>query len=119
MKKFIAGRIKAVFYSLNGAFHLLKTEHSIQAQTIISVIFIFLGFYFKISPTEWMFKILAIALILSIESLNTAVEKICDYIHPDHNKKIGIIKDISAGAAFFAFIYAFSTVCYIYYPILF
>ena len=85
MKKFISGRIKAVFYSLSGAFHLLKTEHSIQAQIIISVIFIFLGFYFKISATEWMFKILAIALILSIESLNTAVEMMLKL--DDFNKK--------------------------------
>ena len=119
MKKFIFGRIKAVFYSIKGAIILIKTEHSIQAQIIVSLFFIFLGFYFKISATEWMFKILAISLILSIESLNTAVEKICDFIHPDFNKKIEIIKDISAGASFFAFIYALSTVIYIYFPKLF
>lgn len=115
MKKFIFGRIKAVFYSIKGAIILIKTEHSVQAQIIVSLFFIFLGFYFKISATEWMFKILAISLILSIESLNTAVEKICDFIHPDFNKKIGFIKDIAAGAVFFAAVFAIFVIYYIYW----
>lgn len=112
---FLTGRIKAVFYSFKGAFLLLKTEHSIQAQFIISVAFIIAGFYFEISKTEWVFQILAICLILTAESLNTAIEKIADFIHPDFNKKIGFIKDISAGAVFFAAIFALFIIYTIYW----
>jgi diacylglycerol kinase (ATP) len=36
--------------------------------------------------------------VLAAEILNTAIEKICDFIHPDFDKRIGFIKDISAGA---------------------
>ena len=39
MINFITGRIKAIFYSLKGAFLLLKTEHSIQAQSLIALDF--------------------------------------------------------------------------------
>ena len=39
MIKFITGRIKAIFYSIKGAFLLLKTEHSIQAQSFIALLF--------------------------------------------------------------------------------
>ena len=119
MINFITGRIKAIFYSLKGAFLLLKTENSIQAQSFIASLFIIAGFYFEISKSDWLFQILAICLVLTAESLNSAIEKIADFIHPDFNKKIGIIKDISAGASFFAFIYALSTVIYIYFPKLF
>lgn len=112
---FLTGRIKAVFYSFKGAFLLLKTEHSIQAQSIIAVAFIIAGFYFEISKTEWVFQILAICLILTAESLNTAIEKIADFIHPDFNKKIGFIKDISAGAVFFAAIFALFIIYTIYW----
>ncbi len=106
MINFITGRIKDIFYSLKGAFLLLKTEHSNQAQSLIALIFIIAGFFFDISKTEWIFQILAICLVLTAESLNTAIEKIADFIHPNHNKKIGFIKDISSGAVFFFSIFA-------------
>jgi diacylglycerol kinase (ATP) len=114
MIKFITGRIKAIFYSIKGAFLLLKTEHSIQTQSIIALMFIIAGLYFEISDIEWLFQILAICLVLCAESLNTAIEKIADFIHPDYNKKIGFIKDIAAGAVFFAAIFALATVYFIY-----
>ncbi len=114
MLKFITGRIKAIFYSIKGAFLLLKTEHSIQAQSFIALLFIIAGFYFKISDIEWMFQVLAICLVLCAESLNTAIEKLADFIHPDHNKKIGFIKDVAAGAVFFASIFALLTIYMIY-----
>ncbi len=41
-------------------------------------------------------------LVLSIEGMNTAVEKTADFIHKEHHPKIGFIKDISAGAVTFA-----------------
>jgi diacylglycerol kinase (ATP) len=115
MINFITGRIKAIFYSLKGAFLLLKTEHSIQAQSLIALIFIIAGFFFEISNIEWIFQVLAICLVLTAESLNTAIEKIADFIHPDHNKKIGFIKDISAGAVFFAAIFALFIIYNIYW----
>ena len=115
MLKFITGRTKAIFYSIKGAFLLLKTEHSIQAQSIIALLFIVVGFYFEISDIEWLFQILAICLVLCAESLNTAIEKLADFIHPDDNKKIGFIKDVAAGAVFFASIFALLTI-YMIYP---
>ena len=114
MFKFITGRTKAIFYSIKGAYLLLKTEHSIQAQSVISILFIVAGFYFDISQLEWMFQILAICLVLTAESLNSAIEKIADFIHPDYNKKIGFIKDIAAGAVFFAAVFALFVIYIIY-----
>lgn len=36
--------------------------------------------------------------VLSAEIFNTAIEKICDIIQPEFDKRIGFIKDISAAA---------------------
>jgi diacylglycerol kinase (ATP) len=41
-------------------------------------------------------------LVLIAETINTAIEKICDFVEPNFNKKIGLIKDISAGAVILA-----------------
>ena len=63
-----------------------------------------------------VFVLLAISLVLTAESLNSAIEKVADFIHPDFNKKIKLIKDVSAGAVFFAFLFALAVVCLVYIP---
>ena len=65
---------------------------------------------------EWLFQTLAIGLVLSIEGLNTAVEKVADFIHPEYHTKIGFIKDIAAGAVFFAAMTAIAIGLMIYLP---
>jgi diacylglycerol kinase (ATP) len=52
---------------------------------------------------------------MSIEGLNTAVEKIADFIH-NYHERIGFIKDIAAGAVFFAGITAIIIGLIIYVP---
>ncbi len=74
------------------------------------------GFLMHLSATEWLFQIMAIGLILVAESLNTAIEKMADFIHPEYHKQIGRIKDISAGATFFAAIIAIIIGLIIYVP---
>ena len=113
---FFSGRLKSLKYALLGAYKLLSTEHSVMVQFSIGLLMTFAGFYFEITSTEWMFQILAIGLVLSIEGLNTAIEKIADFIHPDFHTKIGFIKDIAAGAVFFAAMTAIAIGLIIYIP---
>jgi diacylglycerol kinase (ATP) len=116
MIKFISGRLKGIFYSVKGALYLIKTEHSIQAQLFIALLFVIAGSYLGLSNTEWLFVLLAISLVLTAESLNSAIEKVADFIHPNYNKKIGLIKDVSAGAVFFAALFALAVLCLVYIP---
>lgn len=115
-KTFLTGRFKSMGFALKGAIKLITTEHSVMVQSSIAVLLIFAGFYFEISREEWLFQTLAIGLVLSIEGLNTAVEKIADFIHPEFHDRIGFIKDIAAGAVFFAAMTAIAIGCIIYIP---
>jgi len=100
-------------------FLLLKTESSIQIQFVLALLITAAGFYFDISNTEWMIQTLTIALVLSIEGLNTAIEKLSDFVHEDFEPRIGIIKDISAGAVFFTAIASKIVALIIYIPKIF
>lgn len=113
---FFTGRLKSVGFAVKGALKLITTEHSVMVQSSIAVLMIIAGFYYDISKTEWMFQIMAFGLVLSIEGLNTAVEKIADFIHPDYHERIGFIKDIAAGAVFFAALSAIAIGLIIYLP---
>ena len=74
------------------------------------------GFYFNISKTEWLVQILAIGLVISIEGVNTAIEEVANFIHPEFHSKIGFIKDIAAGAVFIAAFFASIVGLIIYLP---
>lgn len=115
---FVTGRLKSFKFAILGAYKLVTTEHSIMVQFSLGVLVTIAGFYFEITTTEWLFQTLAIGLVLSIEGLNTAVEKIADFIHPDFHSRIGFIKDIAAGAVFFAAVSALAIGCIIYVPII-
>ena len=113
---FFKGRLKSMGFAFHGARKLLTTEHSVMVQVCIGIATIVAGFYFNISQTEWLFQTLAIGLVLSIEGLNTAVEKVADFIHPEFHERIGFIKDIAAGAVFFAALTALAIGLIIYIP---
>lgn len=113
---FVKGRIKSLKYAVVGAYKLLTTEHSIMVQFTIGILVTILGFVFEITKVEWMLQTLAVGMVLGIEGMNTAVEKIADFIHPEHHKKIGFIKDIAAGAVAFAAIAAIVIGLIIYIP---
>ncbi|MBC5836737.1 diacylglycerol kinase family protein [Flavobacterium muglaense] len=113
---FFTGRLKSVTYAFKGAVKLITTEHSIMVQFSLGILLSITGFYFNITSTEWLFQTMAIGLVMSIEGLNTAVEKIADFIHPNYHERIGFIKDIAAGAVFFAAITAIIIGLIIYMP---
>ena len=113
---YIGKRLKAFKYAFKGAFLLLRHEASVQVQTVIAIIMTFAGFYFEISNTEWMLQILAIGMVIGIEGLNTAAEEIANFVHPDFHKRIAFIKDVAAGAVFFAAVSAVIIGCIIYIP---
>jgi diacylglycerol kinase (ATP) len=63
-----------------------------------------------------MFQCLIIGLVLVAEALNTAIEKVADFVHPDYHEKIGFIKDIAAGAPSFAAFTSLIIAGFIYIP---
>lgn len=116
MSGFLIGRIKSIQYAVKGFFLLLTTENAIKSQVFFALIFTGLGIYFDLSRVDWALQFLAIGLVLSVESLNTAVEKVCDFIHPEHHSKIGFIKDVASGAVTFAALTALVIGLLIYLP---
>ncbi len=116
---FLGKRIRGGGYAIKGAWLLLKHEPSIQVQFVISILVCLAGWFFDITRTEWMFQFLAIGLVMAAEGLNTAMEAMADFVHPDFHNKIGHIKDVAAGAVFIAALIAVIIACIIYFPYIF
>lgn len=98
----IKGRAKAFAYAFAGLIYAFKIGHAIWIQSAIAAVVILFGFYLHITMNDWRWIALAIALVWTTEIMNTAVESVCDALHPDHHPMIGIAKDAAAGAVLMA-----------------
>ncbi|TZF99094.1 diacylglycerol kinase family protein (plasmid) [Chryseobacterium panacisoli] len=89
---------KSFLNAFRGVFMMIKTERNFQIEVLAFFVNLFLIFYFKLSSIDAALVLIASFAVLSAEIFNTAIEKICDIIQPDFDKRIGFIKDIAAGA---------------------
>ena len=110
---------KSFFNAFRGIFMMLRTERNFQIQTAALAANIFLIFYLKLSDIDTLLVLMASFAVLSAESFNTAIEKICDLTHPEFDTRVGFIKDVSAGAVILTVIAAFTVGLYVYWKYIF
>lgn len=89
---------KAFGFAFYGLFLFMKSERNGKIQMAISVLVISAGIALQITAHEWIIVLLCIAAVLSLEMLNSAIEKLCDLVYEEYHPTIKIIKDVSAGA---------------------
>lgn len=66
-----------------------------------------LGFTLDITTMEWCIVLICTGAVLTLETMNTAIEAFVDMVQPNHHPIAGKIKDLSAGAVFIFTIIAF------------
>lgn len=97
-----SNRISSIKNALNGIRRMIAIETNAKIHVIAALIVLALGIYCEITSIEWALVSLSIGFVLSMEALNTAIEKMADFIQPEYDKKIKDIKDVAAGAVLFS-----------------
>lgn len=90
--------IKSFAYAMNGLKICFAGEPNFRIHTFLAIIAVIFGIAFHISAIEWIAICFCIAFVISMEMLNTAIEKLCDVVHQDVHPGIKLVKDIAAGA---------------------
>lgn len=94
----LKARLKSFTYAFNGLRVMLKNEHNFRIHCFATVCAVTTGIIFNLSALEWAAIVFAIVLVVAGETFNSAVERLCDFVQPGRDERIGIIKDMSAGA---------------------
>jgi diacylglycerol kinase len=90
--------VKSFGYALSGIVSCFRSEPNFRIHSGFSIVVLILSFVCNISAIEWIAVSFCIAFVISMEMLNTAIEKFCDVIHKEVHPAIKKVKDISAGA---------------------
>ncbi len=88
-------RLKIAFFGIIFAF---KEEVNFRIQFLVGVIVVFFMIILGLNNIEKSILILTILAVLSLELINSQIEKFLDLIEPNHHPRVKIIKDFSAGA---------------------
>ena len=98
----VKNRMKALGYAISGLAYVFKTQHAMWFHSLTASCVVLAGLYFHVSASDWRWLVLAITLVWGAETINTAVEIVCDAVSMDHHPLIGKSKDVAAGAVLVA-----------------
>jgi diacylglycerol kinase (ATP) len=96
-------RIASAFWnSLGGLQEGLSTESAIKQEVAIACLLLPLSFFIARDVWTWVALVGSLLFVLSIEFLNTAIERLCNHIQPDRHEAIRITKDLASAGVFFS-----------------
>jgi diacylglycerol kinase (ATP) len=90
--------VRKVTVALRGLYFAIRFDFAVAYKIVISTILL-AGFFYYRQWLDFGIVLVATGLMLVSEIFNTAIEAVCDFVEDKENEKIGIIKDIAAGAA--------------------
>lgn len=103
-------------YAFKGIGSAVTSQLNAKVHLGVTLITVILGITLGLSLNEWLWIGLCIALVLSAELVNTAIELLTDMVSPEYNEKAGQVKDIAAGAVLILAIFAVITGLVIFIP---
>jgi diacylglycerol kinase (ATP) len=96
-------RIRRAFWNtVAGLREGLSTESAIKQEAAVALVAFPVSFFVATDLWVWVALIGSLLLLLSIEFLNTAIERLCDHLHPERHDAIRVTKDLASASVFFA-----------------
>lgn len=90
--------LKSQGHAREGVRLIFKNERNFRIDIVFAIIIFFVSFLLKISHQDWIAICLVISMVLISESINSAIEALCDTVSSEYNMNIKYAKDVSAGA---------------------
>jgi diacylglycerol kinase len=101
--------MRGIVWSLGPAVRgvwIARHERNIKVHVVAAVVVVGLGGAYAITGAHLAIVVTSAALVISLELMNTAVERLCDLVVELHglgtDRRVRDIKDLAAGAVFVA-----------------
>ena len=101
--------IRAAINSWRGWLAAFRSEAAFRQETILLVLAIPAACGLTPDPWKRLLLIGVLLIVMAAELLNTAIEKLADFLTLEHNALIGRIKDMGSGAVTMAILMAAAT----------
>jgi diacylglycerol kinase len=102
MIEFIKSRFQSFRYAFSGWWYVIRTQRNTWIHALISIAVVFLGIWLGLPIRDWVFIVIAFALVWIAEFLNTALEAVVDLATEDNHPLAKVGKDVGAAAVLIA-----------------
>jgi diacylglycerol kinase len=92
--------------AFRGLAWLFVTERNAKIHLLATVIVIGLGAWLHITMMEWCVLMLTCGMVIAVEAMNSAIEKLADRITTEEDERIRVVKDVGAAGVLVASITA-------------
>jgi diacylglycerol kinase (ATP) len=92
--------------SIRGLFDGFMTEAAIKQEIVIAAIAFPISFFITRNIWIWLALVASLLFVLSVEFMNTALERLCDHVQLQRHNAIRVTKDLASAAVFFALVLA-------------
>ena len=82
--------------AVRGAWKAVRTERNFVIYLLLALLSTPLNIWLDLTGVQVLILFVCLCGALSAESINTAVEKLCDLISPEYSESIRFIKDVAA-----------------------
>lgn len=96
------GRVKSFSYAIAGIAFMFRTQHNAWLHAAATLGVVALALHFDVSGADWRWLIAAMAMVWVAETINTALEYVCDVVSPTFHQAVKHAKDIAAGGVLIA-----------------
>jgi diacylglycerol kinase len=108
--------VRAFINAFNGMKYFFLHERNGKIQLCAAAAVVALAVGLGVSTTDWIALLICIAMVLGLEMMNSALEKLSDLVQEDYHPVIKNVKDVSASAVLFASIIAAIIGCIVFIP---
>ena len=98
---------RATINTRNGLAFAIRSEQAVREELAALVISIPLAWLIGATTMRRVELVAAVVMVLIVEILNTAIEKLADRLTTDHDPQIGRVKDMGSAAVGVALLMAF------------
>lgn len=96
------GLLRSFRFALEGVSYLIRTQRNARIELAIGFAVLLLAAWVRITSIEWAVLVLAMALVLALEALNTAIELAVTIASPEPHPLAKAAKDVSAAMVLIA-----------------
>jgi diacylglycerol kinase len=90
--------LRSGYHAFSGLMWVTPRTPSLRLGIVVVIALAAGGVLMRFTGIEIAMLVLVGTLLLAVETLNTSIEMLCDLVQPNHDPKIGKIKDVAAGA---------------------
>ncbi len=112
----LAQRLRSFGYAFGGLATLLREQPHAQLHLLATLLVVSAGWWLQLSRGDWQVLLLTVALVWLAEALNTALEYLCDAVHPQQHPLIGKAKDVAAAGVLLCALFALLQAVLIFGP---